>query len=485
MKDKFKTQVVHRLQEINSCLGVASLLAMLASVGLVLPASVGLTFLADAGVGVENKPAYKDITALATATGLFGLVGTVSAVAVGSLVLSTTNKELEEEKKNRSSNRIIAINFYNSDESLDEDDSEEEEEEENELFGLDYCEEEDEKTNSEGVEYTWRRNVTYTYYVTQIKGHPTLHGLHLCRLSSHCGTKSDFKEEIVSVKLDDYQIQKLTVLFEASYPERENLVGKYFHSRQFLPKEALEEYFRLHNSFYWAKSSGQFRNACLDSCKGCSYLHGANRVVCGMHPFGWEGTDCPDKKLLDGIVLREYENPDIIASLNEGLADVEVFKMDDYIVVKDSYSGRRFQFDFDGFRFSWSDQLSELCSDAHLRRYVNHFKYREIVHEDYSHLDKIRELNQDLYGADVRVDRNRIVVHKCSTGVNYFFKFNGQPIDPYDCDCPRELRYNYDLVSLVNYLRGNRREISPPRISPNLFHPISPPQVSENLVDLI
>lgn len=34
------------------------------------------------------------------------------------------------------------------------------------------------------------------------------------------------------------------------------------------------------------------------SCVGCRHYHGRvygdNLLVCGMHPYGWDGTDCPD-----------------------------------------------------------------------------------------------------------------------------------------------------------------------------------------------
>ncbi|MBD2772120.1 hypothetical protein [Iningainema tapete] len=462
MKSKFKTRVVRLLQEINSCVGIASILATTTSVGIVLPASVGLTLLASAGVGAKYKPFYERVSTIATATGLFSLVGTISAAAAGSLVMGVSKLEEKEETVTRT-NQIIALRSCNSSVdglSDDSDSSDEDLESEDEVLGLndssfESSEEEDEQNEETNLEvtYTWRQNSIYTYYVTQITGHPVLCGLHLCRLSSHCGTKSEPREEIASFRLNDHQVQKLAVLFEVKYPERENLVGKYFHSRRADPTEALEEYFQLHNSFYWAKLNGQFKNACLDSCLGCSNLHGADKIVCALHPFGWSGIDCPDKKLSDRIVLREYSDQNVISALNEGLNNVEVFKMDKEVVVKDSYSGRSFYFDFDGFRLPFSDKLPELGEDTDLRDYVHYFKYREIVEEDYSHLDKIRDLNKGLYGADIRVDRNRIVVYNCSTGVSYSFKFNGQPIDPYDSNCPCELRYNYNLISLVNYFR--------------------------------
>ncbi|MDY7016384.1 MAG: hypothetical protein SVX43_22860 [Cyanobacteriota bacterium] len=34
------------------------------------------------------------------------------------------------------------------------------------------------------------------------------------------------------------------------------------------------------------------------ACQGCRHYHGrtygGNLLVCGMHPYGWDGRDCPD-----------------------------------------------------------------------------------------------------------------------------------------------------------------------------------------------
>jgi hypothetical protein len=34
------------------------------------------------------------------------------------------------------------------------------------------------------------------------------------------------------------------------------------------------------------------------ACRGCQHYHGQmygeNLLVCGMHPYGWDGDDCPD-----------------------------------------------------------------------------------------------------------------------------------------------------------------------------------------------
>ncbi|HEY9848502.1 MAG TPA: hypothetical protein V6D28_03515 [Leptolyngbyaceae cyanobacterium] len=34
------------------------------------------------------------------------------------------------------------------------------------------------------------------------------------------------------------------------------------------------------------------------ACAGCRHLHGqiygGNLLICGMHPYGWEGNNCPD-----------------------------------------------------------------------------------------------------------------------------------------------------------------------------------------------
>ncbi|MBO9999786.1 MAG: hypothetical protein J7641_12420 [Cyanobacteria bacterium SID2] len=41
-------------------------------------------------------------------------------------------------------------------------------------------------------------------------------------------------------------------------------------------------------------------HTCYPTCRGCQHYHGQmygeNLLVCGMHPYGWEGETCPDWK---------------------------------------------------------------------------------------------------------------------------------------------------------------------------------------------
>lgn len=172
MKSKFKTQVVCLLQEINSCVRTASLLATTISVGIVLPASVGLTLLANTGVGAKYKPSYERVTTIATVTRLSSLVGTISAAAVGGSVMGVSKLEEEEEETVSRTNRIIALRSCDSSvDGLSDDSDSEDEDVEDEVLGLsDFTEDEDEQNEETNLEvaYTRRQTYTYTFYVIQI-----------------------------------------------------------------------------------------------------------------------------------------------------------------------------------------------------------------------------------------------------------------------------------------------------------------------------
>ena len=40
---------------------------------------------------------------------------------------------------------------------------------------------------------------------------------------------------------------------------------------------------------------------CVSSCQNCKHLVGriglADYLICGMHPYGWQGSNCPDKEV--------------------------------------------------------------------------------------------------------------------------------------------------------------------------------------------
>lgn len=424
MLKRFKAQVVNSLIEANSAIGMTSLLLMIASVSIALPTAVGLSFLADAGLQVGNKSLYQKAASASAATGLLGLAGLTGAILTGGLLSTCV---LDEEEGDEQASTTTSTS---------------------------QLEEEVVEISESAFVPKTRPEQIFTYYVTSMDGHPNLYGLDIARTQPNVLEPGKF--EIIYHRLTDYQFQRLSVLFEVKYPQDKNLVGKYFNSRLSNPGDAIKEYLRLHYKYIEVKSSGQFRNACLDSCKGCANLHGEHKIVCGIYPYGWEGLDCPDKKLLDGIVLRQFEDTRVLDNLNQGLNDAEVIKIDDSIVVHDRYFDISYRFDFDGNRFFWSENLSELGKDATLVNYVNYFKNRKVVDEDFSTPEKIRELNKGLRCADVRVQGDKIVVYHITTRTCYYFKFNGQADELFNSFCPRELENNYNLVSLVDYLRCNK-----------------------------
>lgn len=53
--------------------------------------------------------------------------------------------------------------------------------------------------------------------------------------------------------------------------------------------------------YRWKKMSEtlQESNYCVASCQGCKHLVGrvaAGYLICAMHPYGWQGEDCPDRQ---------------------------------------------------------------------------------------------------------------------------------------------------------------------------------------------
>lgn len=43
---------------------------------------------------------------------------------------------------------------------------------------------------------------------------------------------------------------------------------------------------------------------CINSCQGCKHLVGKvgmSHLICAMHPYGWQGNDCPDKEESCGL----------------------------------------------------------------------------------------------------------------------------------------------------------------------------------------
>ncbi len=89
--------------------------------------------------------------------------------------------------------------------------------------------------------------------------------------------------------------EDLALIHENQSEINPGLVGKTFSSYQPLTEKALREHLDIHRSYIHARQGGDFNPSNLQSCKGCQNLHGEDKIVCGIYPYGWDGVDCPDK----------------------------------------------------------------------------------------------------------------------------------------------------------------------------------------------
>jgi hypothetical protein len=84
-------------------------------------------------------------------------------------------------------------------------------------------------------------------------------------------------QNTIAVEMDQY-FQELTEPFVEMYWELEDIVG-----------DDLDPAFP-----YPVEPSAEKNPACI----GCRHYHGqaygGNLLVCGMHPYGWDGDNCPD-----------------------------------------------------------------------------------------------------------------------------------------------------------------------------------------------
>lgn len=83
-------------------------------------------------------------------------------------------------------------------------------------------------------------------------------------------------QNTIATEIDQYLNELAEPLFEI-YWELEEIVGE---GEQLFP--------------YTVEPTSEEQPACM----GCHHYHGqvygGNLLVCGMHPYGWDGEDCPD-----------------------------------------------------------------------------------------------------------------------------------------------------------------------------------------------
>lgn len=167
-------------------------------------------------------------------------------------------------------------------------------------------------------------------------------------------------------------------------------------------------------------------------------------------------------------VYFPFEREEVISQLNRSIQpnQVSLLKNDDgTLTLWDDYTNRRFQFSWSGVLLDDSDKLLELGEHAHLLDYIQYFSVRTVIEFDYSL--KVDEFAQQLQGiATVNISDSGINVRvnycrKLNVHINrqYRFRFDGIPLYPYESIVPQLLKYNYNLVTFVEWLKVNQARV--------------------------
>lgn len=100
----------------------------------------------------------------------------------------------------------------------------------------------------------------------------------------------EFVEQVhdgVSTEIEEL-VEELFVPLIDTYLEQDNLISENFYDEEadLLINPKLEPNFEHH-----------------PACIGCRHYHGrlygGNLLICGMHPYGWDDTSCPDWEKLE------------------------------------------------------------------------------------------------------------------------------------------------------------------------------------------
>jgi hypothetical protein len=265
--------------------------------------------------------------------------------------------------------------------------------------------------------------------------------------------------------LDSDSQDSLMELFDLGYDE-EKLIGKAFSSQNPKPNYAMREFVDFYRPQLEFKSNyEEFSSFNLETCVGCRNFYGADKIVCGIQPYGWEQDDnCPDwqSNQRRQRVYFLFEREEVISQLNRSiqLNRANLLKNDDgTLTLWDDYTNRRFQFSWSGVLLDDSDKLLELGEHAHLLDYIQHFSVRTVIEFDYSL--KVDEFAQQLRGiATVKISDIGINVRvNLYIERQYRFRFDGILLYPYESIVPQSLKYNYNLVTLVEWLKVNQARV--------------------------
>ncbi len=293
----------------------------------------------------------------------------------------------------------------------------------------------------------------YTYTVINFEGHSDFKGLVVCRFEEELYRKLVLYEELRSHHIND-----LAVICDEIDPDK--LIGQTFSSYKPLPCEALEEHLDIHRRYVNAVNREEFTSCYLQVCAGCKLLHGANNIVCGIHPYGWfEDGCCPDKQWDERKALFPFEDDAVVESLNREISSnqANICKFYGDLILWDEYANRRFSFSYSGILLKHSDRLLELGTEARLLTYIQYFHTRNVMVFDYVASGRVSEFAKELKGiAQIEVDGDEISIFFDIYAPCHRFRRDGVALHPYSTFVPQELKYNYNLVSYVNYLKSKK-----------------------------
>ena len=95
--------------------------------------------------------------------------------------------------------------------------------------------------------------------------------------------------------------------------------------------------------------------------------------------------------------------------------------------------------------------------EVRLLSYIQYFRTRNVVVFDYVASGRVSEFTKELKGiAQIEVDGDEISIFFDIYAPCHRFRRDGVALHPYSTFVPQELKYNYNLVSYVNYLKSKK-----------------------------
>jgi hypothetical protein len=420
-------------EKLNVVLGVASLSAIFVG-ALTTFGGLGLRHLSKSGVEIMPEERAERIANLGISSVTFGLLGYSSAIAiaVGSAIIPEVMKSAASQYQISKRKHLSQVP-HTSDKLT--------------VLKPIAFEVEESPIKSQA------NDKIYLYKVININGKSGYEGkLVVGRIEQEPNHKA-----IIYSELGEFQINFLCELFD-EYNQNE-LVGKAFSSLQPNADNAVADYIDAHRHYISVLNKDDFSRCELEKCVGCINLYGDHKIFCGIHPFGWqESQPCPDKQVDSRLVFHKYECSEVIEHLNNQMKSSKVYIQrndDGTLLIWDDHTNRKFCFDWSGDLLSDSDELIELGENASLLSYVEYFSTREVTQHEYS--SQVDKLNEELKGiAVVKISDTGISVRASFSEYrihNFRFRFDGMPLYPYESIIPAAIRNNYNLLTLVEYLK--------------------------------